>query len=850
MDMMNGTSSNRDSAIYTKASDLQQLQEELEILRQKRKSRRCSQKSFTAPKNPIIENVSTKAEETPNDSPSPETPLPSSKKNDDADIKKSVPSPQQLITLNQQDNQPPKTKSQKNQPDISPITTPEPRQTVATEAPIKPKRLENRPVPIITNLDKNESKIDQQKESQEPHSILLKKLQSSTDKRDNRKMNRLKANKAKASISVTESNERDLTEELLLTAFSNLNSQSTPTSQSTPISQFTPTNKLIDSNTAPEIHKKFATPKSTSSSRPAPSQKVPSWKKQSSLKKLQFAKGKVSTAINALENGKPTTSYRINKPNKLPRPLAEYELPSPYHQQTFNIGVSLSTEVAIKTQRSHSNLDNSQPQVQQQQTRRQDNVTDSQTIQRTPHAGDLNSPPSSGITTPPQPKQRSSCRKQRNTKQNDERRHCGSTQISATSSIPRSLPSYTPQLSPLAGKCDHNLTGLLPSPKQSTTATISTLPSPEPSSPPLTMDARKAYRLPPTPPPKHCDRSISKSQCPSHQQNSKRPPLHHSLSNNNNNNNPQRQLRVINIDKEDLGSATRTMMDLEGGTAQAQRGQRRYNELFGSADDSSDDSSLSDENAMDANHQYYDMNKNLPATMMMKPTQPRKRYSSDNNSTLSYHHHHPHQQQHHHYEQYTGMISTKGRPERRKRVSFSSVVTTIPTQSQSTSSTLSLDDYPENTRGFWEAFSAEMGHHQHQQTLLDQLDAMKSHNSNNKLSPSNNNPLPPLPPTPSSSSSSKLINKLWNKSQPKKVSSSSSSPAWWKPSNNNDHISTTGDRPVSHSPPLNHPTKHRPKKPSSFRKASNRTVVSEPQWRQRVPVSSKHHHHHHPHLVS
>ncbi|ORZ12729.1 hypothetical protein BCR42DRAFT_419849 [Absidia repens] len=867
MDIMDEKTSNRNSAIYTKASDLQQLEEELEILRQKRKSRRCSQKPLAMSENPTIENVFTKADEIPKDSPSPETPLPSPKRDDAADIKKNVTSPQQLITLDQQDIQPPKVKTRANQTDVSPKTTLEPSQTIATKVPIKPKRHENRPVPIITNPDKNESKIDQQKDSQEPHSILLKKLQLSTDKRDSHKMNRLKSSKAKATMYVTDSNTRDLTEELLLTAFNNLNSQSTP------ISQSTPTKRRIDSTPASDLHKKFPTPKPAFSTRPTTSQKVPSWKKQSSLKKLQSAKGKVSTAISALENGKPTTSYRVNKPNKLPRPLAEYELPSPYHQQTFNIGRSLSTEVAIKPQWSHSNLDSSQPQpqtqVQQQQTCRQNIDADSRTIQRTPHDGDLNS--SSLGSTTPQPKEHSSCGEQRN----DERRQHGSTQTGATDGIQRPLQSYTPQLSPLAGKCDHNLTSLLPSPKQPTAVTISTLPSPQSSPPALTIDVRKAYSLPPTPPSKHCDRSMSKAQCPSqpppptphqwhiHQQNIKRPSLHRSP---NNVNSCQRQLRVINVDNEDLGPTTRKMMHLEG-TVQAQRDQRRYNELVGSADDSSDDSSLSDENAMDANHQYYDMNKTLPATMMMmmmKPTQPRKRYSSDNSSTLSYRHH-----PHHHYEQYTGLTkhvgndsTSKGRPERRKKVSFSSVVTTIPTQTQPTSSTVNLDDYPENTRGFWEAFSAEMGHHQHQQTLLEQLDAMKSHNSNNnnKVSHSKNNPLPPLPPTlpfsDNNSSSSKLINKLWNKSrtdQSKK--SSSSSPAWWK-TNNNDHMkkldSTAGDRSVSHSPHLNHPTKHRPKKPSSFRKASsstNRTVVPEPQWRQRVPVPSRHHHHQ-PQLVS
>jgi hypothetical protein len=141
----------------------------------------------------------------------------------------------------------------------------------------------------------------------------------------------------------------------------------------------------------------------------------------------------------------------------------------------------------------------------------------------------------------------------------------------------------------------------------------------------------------------------------------------------------------------------------------------------------------------------------------------------------------------------------------------------MPTPPPEPPTILSLEDYPENTRGFWEAFSAEMSHHHYQQyqpTLLDKLDAMKQEQkrlplpyndddlttttTNNNNRNNNNN-----------SSSSKLINKLFsNKShqQPKKRTSST----WWKGKNNDqwNNVLDSGinldDRPVSHSPPLQH----------------------------------------------
>jgi hypothetical protein len=417
------------------------------------------------------------------------------------------------------------------------------------------------------------------------------------------------------------------------------------------------------------------------------------------------------------------------------------------------------------------------------------------------HQLDLTATSSPDVSPLPRHKLPSSCKTRKDAKQHPPKQPSGDiSHPDAMDSIPRPLQSYTPQLSPLAGECDHNLTSLLPSPKTkplpttNTTTSASQVESSPPAPPPLA--SKKTDRLPPTPPIKDRNRPTLKVQCspqqplahPPHQWHiHKQPPF--KTSNNNNNNNTYRQLRVINIDHVD----TDITADLDASAHHAHRGQGRYSTAAADVD-SSDDSSLSDNNDLPST------NHNMLATM--------KPYSHDTRPASYYTTDYPTSQQH--------------RPERQKKVSFSSVVTTIPRPTPPPL-TLSLADYPENTRGFWEAFSAEMGHHHpHQQTLLDKLDAMKNqHQQQPPTSRCHREDHFPVIPSPSNSNSHRLINKLfltkpWTDQPSKKPVST-----WWKgngndPSKKSKVVDTTqvdmDDRPVSQSPPLEHVSDTKKKK--------------------------------------
>jgi hypothetical protein len=345
----------------------------------------------------------------------------------------------------------------------------------------------------------------------------------------------------------------------------------------------------------------------------------------------------------------------------------------------------------------------------------------------------------------------------------------------------RPLSLYIPQLSPSAGECHLNLSGMIPS------SGVPLEPKPSPLSPPLPLikangkaNTKHSQSQPPVPPP--------------HQW----PALKEKVTNITTS---ARPLRVINVNSDDNLDTIRptNVDDVKQPLYHTERLQQRQQQ-YSSAEDDTTDSSISDDDH------------NLTMTNRQPYPHRRKRYSDGSYFDHRYDYHIT-----------TDMDKTKemdtAKHGRQKKVSFSSIVTTIPGPVPSLSTPLSsssspvptvnqLHDYPKCTRGFWEAFSAEMGHQQRpEQTLLDQMDAIKSqkatkylpvsqHHSPRHIDHPNQHFSPPVP-------SSKLfgIHKLLGKPR------NDQEPSWWKGIGNKKQDPTPQAAslpPLSVSPPLNH----------------------------------------------
>ncbi|SAM05886.1 hypothetical protein [Absidia glauca] len=794
--------SNKDPTSYTKSADLQQLKEELAVLRERRKSRRHSQ---------LLPTVSSSS----SPSPPPSSSLSSSSPHT---IIPTMPAKVHDLTKNQLPQPSSKEDSEIVDSTIE-NTPPSPIITRKTSAPKKERKvvLPN----IITSTEATLSEGTEQ--SFEEHSILLAKLKVST-RRTDRKTNRTRP------TLTTGPEEDDPTTELLLKAFQNLSG-----TQSTPVC------KSQNSNPAEKIKVKTPTPTSTvscsSSSRPfKKNDSQSSWKKQSSLSKLKSVKGKVSTAISALENSKaPSACYGSSDKNRPPRPLvARYELPSPHHQQSFNIDASLplSTPVVRPPVTMISSVDRPQPPSSQPSRRpngqRKKGVLSPST-----------STPTTSKSYPRMQQILATIPASQPTPQQKDNKVSSKTTLSNGSKVTilRPLSLYTPQLSPSAGDCHLNLSGMLPSsdmpvePILSPLSPLSPPLSPPPAQPLIKTDeksnAKHSQSQPPVPPP--------------HQW----PALKDKVSNITTSSRP---LRVINVNSDDnLDTIRPTDVDQTKQPCHHSEQLQHRQQHYSSAEDDTTDSSISDDDH------------GLSMTSRQPYPHQRKRYSDGSYFDHRYDYHIT-----------TTMDKTEdmntGNPARQKKVSFSSTVTTIPGPAPSLSSSSSssspvptpthLHDYPKCTRGFWEAFSAEMGHQQRPElTLMDQMDAIKSqkaakylpvsqHHHPRHIDHPSQDSSPPVP-------TSKLfgIQKLLGKSK------NDQEPSWWKGVGNKKQDPPPQAAflpPLSASPPLNHPTKSRPKKPSSFRKTENYAnrltavepmapaATAQPQWRQRVPLS-KHH---------
>lgn len=484
-----------------------------------------------------------------------------------------------------------------------------------------------------------------------------------------------------------------------------------------------------------------------------------------------------------MENSKAVSAgYVHSDKNRPPRPLvARYELPSPRHQQSFNIDASLplSTTLVRPPVTSTSSVDRPQPPLNQPSRRLagQSKKGFLPPSVSTPVTSESYSRKQQlSVTIPasqPKPEQKDNKVSSNPTLSNG----CKDTFL-------RPLPLYIPQLSPSAGECHLNLSGMIPS----SGVPVETMPSPlsPPPTLPLLKDNEKAntkhsQSQPPVPPP--------------HQW----PALKDKVINTTTS---ARPLRVINVNRDDnLDTIHPTnednMKQLCYHTEQLQQQQQQH---YSSAEDDTTDSSISEDDH------------DLTMTSHQPYPHRRKRYSNGSYFDHRYDYHIT-----------TDMDRRKemdtAKHGRQKKVSFSSVVTTIPRPVSSLSTPLSsssspvptvtqLHDYPKCTRGFWEAFSAEMGHQQRPElTLMDQMDAIKSqkaakylpvsqHHSPRHIDHSNQHFSPPVP-------SSKLfgIHKLLGKSR------NDQEPSWWKGIGNKKQDlapPAASLPPLSASPPLNH----------------------------------------------
>ncbi|CAO3612170.1 unnamed protein product [Cunninghamella echinulata] len=890
---------------YTNTSDLQKLEEELDLLKKKREARRQQQN---------IKQLSTI-------------------ENNDSSLIKEVTIKEKKI-----DDEINPTKIKKEEPSENLTTKPIiPTHKSYDDDQLEKNKLNKKDTQainniIITKVQTNTTHLSQCDEMDKEHSLLISKLKCSPINYSNRKSNKLSSihniNKLK---SLYDSSEDDVNAKLLSTAFKNLNStQSTPTKKNLkpepilfelkksfsskihPSFQNTSQKKSSPAKNVPSLKKLKALQVKTTNHNIDSNQKSrPKWKKESSLSKLKATKGKVSTAISALENTTPSPIQAI-KEIKIPQPLAKYELPtSPIQLQSLDTSISLL---------SPSSLLSASPQsfnvISPTTTKvTNDNNAPEKDSSSSKHTVDT----STKKYLPPKKPKRAPKKPQSN---ND---------LSSIASF------YEPQLSPLAGECSHNLssiylklkkdikteeeeetfTELDKNEQQVLTEKSDMIQEPSVTTVEPLINTTHDHGLvsPPAPPSPSSSSAIMDSimndineqlipreiEKKTHITADQDHPAQQEKINNS-----QRKLRVINVDinynnndkqhqhdskmdtnksKSILDTSLKQFPHLETSDISSKK-----NNSFATSTSSSNNynnrpstninNTLSRSYPLDDNYLNNDFIDGTATKCQQQSisSNQRKRYSDESYFDYRYDYHMnpitlpP-----------TTTATTEKQQHRihRKRVSFSSQVTVIPELF------LQEGGNAQNTREFWNAFTNEMGHH-HQELpamrLLDKMDKIKnrlpdeklyvptflsnmSTNLNQSLGTmkdqfhSMNNTMVTSSSSPSPSSThhhqnNNNNNKLFNlnkflKSKNDLDKTTMSHSFWWKGSNTYgkkklDPSFTSIDHPIPTSPPLSHPTKDRPKKPSSLKKKNTQykmvepikpPAIAQPDWKQRIPIS-------------
>ncbi|CAO3599900.1 unnamed protein product [Absidia cylindrospora] len=562
-------------------------------------------------------------------------------------------------------------------------------------------------------------------------------------------------------------------------------------------------------------------------------------KKQSSLSKLRTTKGKVSTAINVFENDTSTTSQHITSTRNPSRPLSKSIV------RLHSYDISLSPTIDTVPQ-SLSILNGNQLRSESPPPNsKQHGDTEISLHNRLP-----------AITTTPL----NSIQASVYSNGNGDKQHY-QHQISRSSVLrPRSI--YTPQLSQLDS--EHSSISPLSMPLVQYTS-----PIPETSiSPQLLNTEPNHYSSPPTPPLQHSrshKRHTPQKDNSTGQSDALTDILENSIITTTSDNNSQR-LYVFDIDNENTKSDSLPHLEIDhlknaDNIDQPQANQQRYSD---SHTDSSDDSSalhLSDDTDTD------DMSENNNSgNSLNQPLTPlRKRYSDGTYFDHCYDYH----------INATTTINdtvttniTQKPVEQQKKVPPSSVETG---SSSPQPTAVAANNSLVSTRGFWNAFNAEMGQEQrpditdsNQQGATNAQQGVKylpislSQQQYNSISSINTNSTLPIPSISPPSLALFRRRKSSNKPREKKASLSSSS--WWKESSSKKpepvyHTTVSlGKTPTSSftTPFVNYAAKIGSKNPTGYRGSSSLikrmmkaapiapAATAQPKWRQRVPVS-KHH---------
>ncbi|KAI9307727.1 hypothetical protein BJ944DRAFT_247165 [Cunninghamella echinulata] len=754
---------------YTNTSDLQKLEEELDLLKKKREARRQQQN---------IKRLSTIG-------------------NNDSSLIKEIPTKEKKIDDNINTAKVKKEEPSENLTTKSTIPT----HKSCNEDQLQKNKLNKKDTQAINNIittkvQANTTTPSHYDEMDKEHSLLISKLKSSMNY-PNRKSNKLSSiNNLNKLKSLYDSAEDDVNAKLLSTAFKNLNStQSTPTKKNAK-----PGSALF------ELKKSCSSQKKSSSEKKVPSLKKlkalqvkttihnidsnqknrPKWKKESSLSKLKSTKGKVSTAISALENTTPSPIHAI-KEIKTPQPLAKYELPtSPIQLQSLDTSISLLSPSSLLSASSQSF-----------------NIISPTTIKVTNDKNTLEN-------NSPSPKHSNNTCTKKHLPPKKPKRTPKKSQSNNDLSFIASY--YEPQLSPLAGECSHNLSSIYLKSKKDieVEGEEETFKESNKNEQELTEKSDKIGESsvtavespindihnhdlvsPQSPPPSSSSPSSSSSSLSSSSSSSSSSSLSspssaimNDIMNDINKqltpreiekkahikadrdcatqqekrNNSQRKLRVINVDtdhnnndehhhhdskmdtnkcKSILDTSLKQSSHIEISDTAFKKNDSFITSTPSSNSDYNNQSSVSINNApstsypLDDNYLNYDFNNNTETKRQQQSISSNqyKRYSDESYFDYRYDYHMnpitltP-----------TTTTTTEKQQHRvhRKRVSFSSQVTVIPE--------LLLQGGgggdSQNTREFWNAFTNEMGHH-HQESptmkLLDKMDKIKNRLPNEKL---------------------------------------------------------------------------------------------------------------------